>query len=1270
MDGVYNASTYITYNYTYRDNNITCEVSAGDELGLVGTNSSAAIIANTQPSNLSILYPNGETVNNGMYLSWIGPYDDVDSDFITLEIQVDNESGFNASNDPQISFSTPTQLTVGGTAIPNTQMNPDVYMGKIVYEDYRTGTNWDIYMYDTATDTETPIATSTANQTNPQIYGDYVLFEQDLGGGMSTVFRYDIDTAVTIQLITSINTSTMDYFGRYVVYNDGTGVKLFDVVSGGNVVTVSGMSSAANLRVYGRNLLWTGMSDSTIWMYDYATGQVSSTNTYGVPAMFGWFRSNEYNGNINITNMFNSSIVQRTGSNATLSGGNLVFETGGNINVTYLIGTVPYDLAIGAGANPAMHEKMIAFERSGDIYYAEQVMALPTRLLVEDPISASYVFQLNSTSSIDGEYLWRIKGCDNAFDNNSCVWGINSTAASDPLATNYSEFTIDNTPPTITGMSPSHGSIVAGQFRIYANIADNLGTGTASYANYTLTYTNNGTLRFAGQMSHSGTLWKSLLLDFLDLSLANLTLTIRANDSMDNWASASVNFTINNATPWFLFGGRGGTEIIDNTTVFNDSIDSDFVAFTVNESTIRIVGPLPATNTRFVQSKQNSTVTNHNYSDPISTLTWPDGQYRAEFLGVNFDGSNAANRTFFVDHNAPQWSNNHTIPNGTVYATDSLYLLINWTDARLSQVNLTYSNPNINNATLIIETTDGPMLGGEFTSSAIDISAYVNRTFTWWSVAVDYLNRTTTSSIFTVFVESDHPQALWTMPDLSTYEDTLNTTVSIDLSAYFYDPNTQGQWASLDNLTYSIVSNCTALAFGIDQSIGLLSNMTSSLNYTGDCDCYVNATDYYWKSNMSSNFSLFVSPVNDAPSINTLPQTNTVEDSPAIITYSLGAYTYDVDGDAVTFQMPLYNTTVFTLSSYDISTGEFNFTLNADAFGVHNITFRVSDAQYTAGTNATINITAVNDVPVPGNFTAPAIGSTRQGTIGVTWNPATDKANEAQTLNYYLAYSTTGGAPWTELANYTTLGTSTSYSWNSSSITEQTITLRLNVSDGTDIASLTYGTFDIDNLAPQITINMPTTIVVSNSFTTDITTHETADCSFALNGTSIGSTTGTTSHAIAVSGLTYNVTYNLSMACIDSIPNTNRTYKIFEPRETALEFIQAYASPSWLYQNQNVNISLEMASNNTVTVMSMNVVRPSGATQALTENNFEPEINASNKIAHLNGLAGITTSEIGKYNLSITLLRNSDLVTIGPLPVVEDIFEVFAAVNQTLNVIP
>ncbi|MFC1741204.1 hypothetical protein ACFL3V_01575 [Nanoarchaeota archaeon] len=1275
LDGVYNASAILDYSYTRRGGNIACNISADDELELTGSNESYVTINNTRPSRLELLSPNGATVKNMTYLSWIGPYDDIDSDFMTVEIQVDNESGFNASNNPSLTYGSPVKLTVNGIAVPGTQRNPDMYSDMIVYEDNRAG-NWDIYLYRLSDDLESQVSSSADDQSNPMIYGDYVVYEEDIGSGMSKVYLYDIRSGTTSQLVSSVNSTGVHFFGDYVAYNDGSGLKYKDILSGDSGSVVSGTAGAKKMKVYGKHIVWIE-SDDVAYLYDIVSNQtVNLGGPYSDTELFGYLVALENTtGSIRAIDLFNRSDVDiLAGYDASLEGALLARNDSGTIKLTDLLSDVLYDVSIGtAGANIRVYDSLILFDDGADIYYARQNTTLPFRFV--RPASAPNIAAhgLDTTGSIDGRYYWRIRGCDSSFQDNACMWGTNSSNSSDPSTTDYTTLIIDNTPPGITSLSPTDGSIVAGQFRVYANISDSISD--ISYANYSITY-SSGAVRASGDLSKSGSLWNSTLLDFLDVTVDSFTLTIWANDTIGNWNSAAIDFTVNSNTPWFLFGGRGGTEIIDGSTVFNASIDSDFIAFTVKDSSLKIVGPLPATTTRFIQSKTDSTVTNHNYSNSISVLTWPDGTYRVEMTGTNLDGTNSANRTFYVDQKNPQWSSNRTYP-ATAFAADLLTLSIDWADTTLDEVRFMHNNTDITNPSEQMQIFSSSVSEGPINSSAIDVSAYINRNFYWRSWALDEMGRTNNtadSGWFTVFINDDPPDFAGTITIGSVDEDSSITSGLPALSSYFTDPNDGGTWGDFDNLTFSATYDNSKLSISLDPATGAVNSLSAINDFNGGTTVIFNATDSFGKMNYSNSVAITVTPVQDAPRFSAIPTVYTTEDNTSVVSFDLSSYTAEPDGDSFWWLSPMYDSTVFDLDGSDTANGIFNFTLKADQFGLYNITFRAYDGVLYGYGNATVNIAGVNDAPVIGNFTYPPAGSTKGGIVQLAWQAATDQVNEQQTLNYAVEFSTDGGTSWTLVADYATLGSGLYYSWDTTTQIsgEESVTLRLNVTDGVSVSTLTYPIFTVDNLPPQITVIRPRTTDVGSSITTQISTLQNASCTFSINNTgspSISGTSETTAHQVTVSNLAYNVTYNLTVSCTDSpVGNSNTIYKLFEPRAHAMEFIQAYASPPWAYPGQHVNITLVIAANNSWKNMTASI---SPTSQSLTQINFTQEVNESNKYTHLTSSSGIDTSTLGTYNMTITELWTVDDQQVFPAApiLIQDILEVFTAVNQTLNMI-
>ena len=81
-------------------------------------------------------------------------------------------------------------------------MNPDIDGDSVVYMCDRAG-NWDIFLYDLATNTETQITNDPADQSNPRISGNRIAWEDYRNpGGQSDLYGYDISTGTEMALAT------------------------------------------------------------------------------------------------------------------------------------------------------------------------------------------------------------------------------------------------------------------------------------------------------------------------------------------------------------------------------------------------------------------------------------------------------------------------------------------------------------------------------------------------------------------------------------------------------------------------------------------------------------------------------------------------------------------------------------------------------------------------------------------------------------------------------------------------------------------------------------------------------------------------------------------------------------------------------------------------------------------------------------------------------------------------------------------------------------
>lgn len=156
------------------------------------------------------------------------------------------------------------QPAIAGTEMPislnpATQRYPVIDGNRIVWSDNRNG-NWDIYMYDLSTNTETQITNDSVDQTHPDISGKRIVWLNWWGSGSS----YNVDVHM-YDLLTQTQ-SRIPFSGTSTTWSpDIAGTELFPRISGNRIV-------------------WEGTTYSNaISVYDIATGsmtQVSSQTGY------------------------------------------------------------------------------------------------------------------------------------------------------------------------------------------------------------------------------------------------------------------------------------------------------------------------------------------------------------------------------------------------------------------------------------------------------------------------------------------------------------------------------------------------------------------------------------------------------------------------------------------------------------------------------------------------------------------------------------------------------------------------------------------------------------------------------------------------------------------------------------------------------------------------------------------------------------------------------------------------------------------------------
>ncbi len=590
----YHFSSLLSPDKTGRGDNITCEVYASDTVGMNDTRSDSLVIRNSPPIDSYLLAPAlGTAYDDEMLMYWVDALD-ADDDYLTYTIEVDNESAssvpvFNNSNNALLDYYPVKVLPVTGV-----KSSPSVYRDLIAYVDDRKGDD-DIYLYDTLTGVDTAVAMSTAEQSNPKVYGDYVIFEEGAGAYRS-VKKFDMASGVTTTVADSVIPGSMDYFGDEVVYaNYSSGaIFVFDLSSGDRSLVYTD-PKVENTQVYGDLVAWDNTTHS--FLYELKTKTLTVLDGTA-PKIFGRFVV--FNGSA--SNLYDI----KTGSLGLLPlGSSADYDLYGHLLAQVHAGSVEVlditrpsvAFVLPAGSSPAIYDDLVVWEHNNNVYYARENRSLPYFWTVED-LGALPVYDMVVNSTADGLYAWRLEVCDSSADPSGCTFASSWYDASK----DFELFNVDRTPPTIVTTSPTDDTIVGGSFRIWAVINDSLAPhdSTVSSAHYRLTFRDNASVYLDGSLARTGSTWQSSVLDFAGIDLANFTLDIWANDTVDNMAHRQVNFTYDKDWLWFAFG-TGDQEIVHDWTVYGGSqIDADFIAYNVYQSTLKITGPLPDTTTRFI----------------------------------------------------------------------------------------------------------------------------------------------------------------------------------------------------------------------------------------------------------------------------------------------------------------------------------------------------------------------------------------------------------------------------------------------------------------------------------------------------------------------------------------------------------------------------------------------------------------------------------------------------------------------------------------------
>jgi len=196
-------------------------------------------------------------------------------------------------------------------------MSPDIYGDSIVWEDtFNRYQNADIHLYNLSSSSETQITTNMSGQYAPDIYGDRIVWEDNRnGGGWGSegnrtgnwdIYLYDLSTSTESQVTTS--ESIQEYPAIYrdrIVWQDyrngNLDVYLYNLSTSREIQITNNSADQYSPDIYGDRIIWTDKRNgkSDIYMYNLSTSTESQITTRGSveygPAIYGnWIVYQDY----------------------------------------------------------------------------------------------------------------------------------------------------------------------------------------------------------------------------------------------------------------------------------------------------------------------------------------------------------------------------------------------------------------------------------------------------------------------------------------------------------------------------------------------------------------------------------------------------------------------------------------------------------------------------------------------------------------------------------------------------------------------------------------------------------------------------------------------------------------------------------------------------------------------------------------------------------------------------------------------------------------
>jgi beta propeller repeat protein len=179
------------------------------------------------------------------------------------------------------------------TSNVSNQGEPAIFMNQIVWEDERNG-NWDIYAYDLFTKKENRITSNKSNQKNPEIFGNIVVWMDDRNGGSWDenhkpignwdIYMYDLATNKEKRITTNNSTQwNPKIYADTIVWQDNRNgnqdIYAYDISGSQETKITSNKLNQKDPHIHSNNIVWTDERNGNEDIYEGDMGNSNLFNT-------------------------------------------------------------------------------------------------------------------------------------------------------------------------------------------------------------------------------------------------------------------------------------------------------------------------------------------------------------------------------------------------------------------------------------------------------------------------------------------------------------------------------------------------------------------------------------------------------------------------------------------------------------------------------------------------------------------------------------------------------------------------------------------------------------------------------------------------------------------------------------------------------------------------------------------------------------------------------------------------------------------------------